>query len=55
MGIIDELDIIGTLAAIELVLAEIGQPVELGAGTAAASRVLAGADAVSTANRATTV
>jgi aspartate aminotransferase-like enzyme len=41
MGIVDELDILGTLAAIELVLDEMGRPVELGAGVAAASRVLA--------------
>ncbi len=40
MGIVDELDIIGTLAAIELVLAAMGQGVTLGAGPAAASRVL---------------
>jgi serine---pyruvate transaminase len=41
MGIIDELDVISTLSAIELVLAELGQNVKLGAGAAAASRVLA--------------
>ena len=41
MGILDELDILGTLSAIELVLDELGRPVELGAGVAAASRVLA--------------
>ncbi len=41
MGILDELDILGTLSAIELVLDELGKPVELGAGVAAASRVLA--------------
>lgn len=41
LGTVDELDIIGTLAAIELVLDEMGHKVELGAGTAAATRVLA--------------
>ena len=45
MGMVDELDIIGTLAAIELVLASMGQGVKLGAGPAAASRVLAEAHA----------
>jgi aspartate aminotransferase-like enzyme len=41
MGLLDELDIISTLAGIELVLAEFGQPITLGAGVAAASRVIA--------------
>ncbi|HZZ71300.1 MAG TPA: alanine--glyoxylate aminotransferase family protein [Pirellulales bacterium] len=41
MGIIDELDIIGTLTAIELVLDELGFPVELGSGVTAATRILA--------------
>lgn len=41
MGIIDELDILGTIAAIELVLVEMGRSVKLGAGVAAASRVIA--------------
>jgi len=41
MGIVDELDILSTLAAIELVLDELGRPVEFGAGVAAAQRVLA--------------
>jgi serine---pyruvate transaminase len=41
MGILDELDIISTLAAIELVLAELGQPERLGAGVTAASRAFA--------------
>jgi aspartate aminotransferase-like enzyme len=41
MGIIDELDILGTLGAIELVLKELGSPVEIGAGMAAANRVFA--------------
>jgi aspartate aminotransferase-like enzyme len=44
MGASDELDIISSLAAIELVLAEMGQDVKLGIGVAAASRVLAEAD-----------
>ena len=41
MGMVDELDILSTLAAIELVLVEMGQAVKLGVGVAAASRVLA--------------
>jgi len=41
MGMIDELDVISTVAALELVLAEMGQSVELGAGAAAASQVIA--------------
>jgi len=41
MGMVDELDILGTIAAIELVLVELGQDVKLGTGVAAASRVLA--------------
>jgi len=41
MGIVDELDILGTLGAIELVLDELGYPVELGAGMTAANRVFA--------------
>jgi aspartate aminotransferase-like enzyme len=45
MGMIDELDIVSTLAAIELVLAEMGQDVKLGTGVAAASRVFAEAQA----------
>jgi len=43
MGTVDELDILSTLAAIELVLAEMGQNVKLGASVAEASRVLASA------------
>ena len=39
-GLLDELDIIATLAAIELVLDELGHAVELGAAVAAAGRVL---------------
>jgi aspartate aminotransferase-like enzyme len=42
MGVIDELDVISTLAAIELVLAELGQTIKLGEAAAAASRVFAG-------------
>jgi aspartate aminotransferase-like enzyme len=41
MGIIDELDIIATIAALELVLKEMGHSVVLGSGVAAASRVFA--------------
>jgi aspartate aminotransferase-like enzyme len=42
LGMIDELDVLSAMAAIELVLVELGQPVALGSGVAAASRVLAG-------------
>jgi aspartate aminotransferase-like enzyme len=42
-GYYDYRDIVTTLAALELVLAELGQPVELGAGVAAAQRVVADA------------
>jgi serine---pyruvate transaminase len=41
MGLVDELDILSTLAAVELVLVEMGRDVKLGTGVAAASRVLA--------------
>lgn len=41
MGIVDELDVLSALAAIELTLVEMGQSVKLGTGVAAASRVLA--------------
>lgn len=41
MGIIDELDILGTIAGLELVLTELGRPVVLGSGVAAASQVFA--------------
>ena len=41
MGIIDELDILSTLSAIELVLDELGRSVELGTGPGAAMQVLA--------------
>lgn len=43
-GLLDELDIIATLAAIELVLDELGHPVTFGAAAAAASRRLREAD-----------
>ena len=42
MGMLDELDVLSAIAAIELVLVEMGQPVQLGCGVAAASRVIAG-------------
>ncbi|MHB1033831.1 MAG: pyridoxal-phosphate-dependent aminotransferase family protein [Pirellulales bacterium] len=41
MGIVDELDILGTLSAMELVLHEMGRPVTVGAAATAAARVLA--------------
>jgi aspartate aminotransferase-like enzyme len=41
LGALDELDILSALAAIELVLHEMGRPVELGRAVGAASRVLA--------------
>jgi serine---pyruvate transaminase len=44
MGMVDELDVISSLAAIELVLAEMGQNVKLGASVAAASRVFSAAE-----------
>lgn len=40
-GLLDELDVLSTLAAIELVLLEQGYPVTLGTGVAAAGKVLA--------------
>ena len=40
-GLLDELDILSALAAMELVLLGLGQPVTLGAGVTAASGVLA--------------
>ena len=40
-GTIDELDILSALAAMELVLVEMGRPVKLGSAVAAASEVLA--------------
>lgn len=45
LGIIDALDIVGSLAALELVLDEMGHKVELGAGVSACQRVLADARA----------
>jgi serine---pyruvate transaminase len=50
MGMADDLDIISSLSAIELVLVEMGQDVKLGAAGAAASRVLAEAFAGGTRN-----
>jgi serine---pyruvate transaminase len=44
MGMADELDVLATLAAMELVLVEMGQDVKLGVGVAAAGRVLAQAE-----------
>jgi serine---pyruvate transaminase len=41
LGMLDELDILGTLAALELVLHEMHFPVTLGSGVAAASQYLA--------------
>jgi aspartate aminotransferase-like enzyme len=41
LGLLDELDILGTLAAIELVLHEKWRPMQLGAAAATASRVFA--------------
>ncbi|MEN6405288.1 MAG: alanine--glyoxylate aminotransferase family protein [Thermoguttaceae bacterium] len=46
MGLVDELDILSTVAALELALVEAGQNVKLGAGVAAASRVLASGETV---------
>ncbi len=42
IGMVDEIDILSTLAAIELALAEMGREVKLGCGVTAAARVLAG-------------
>lgn len=41
MGYIDQFDVLAALAGVELVLKEMGYPVEVGAGVAAAQRVLA--------------
>ena len=41
MGLVDEVDILGCLAAIELVLLEMGKNVVLGSAVAAAERVMA--------------
>lgn len=49
MGIIDELDVIGTLAAMEMVLQELGMTVTLGAGVIAAMSIIAQASRPSTA------
>ena len=43
MGYIDQFDVLSGLAGVELVLLEMGYPVEPGRGLAAAQRVLAGA------------
>lgn len=40
MGYTDELDVVAGLAALEMVMAEIGYPVEPGAAVTAAQRVL---------------
>lgn len=42
MGYIDQFDILAAIAGVELVLHEMGRPVEVGAGVAAAQRVFAG-------------
>jgi aspartate aminotransferase-like enzyme len=44
LGMVDELDILASLAAIELVFAEMGHEVALGTAVAAASRVFADAE-----------
>ncbi len=41
MGLVDELDVLSTIAALELVLVEMGQNVKLGTAVTAASQVLA--------------
>lgn len=46
LGVLDELDMLAAIAAIELVLFEMGQPVRLGAGVAAASQVIAAGSSV---------
>ena len=40
MGYIDELDLLGTIAGLEVVLNELGYPVELGVGVHAAQKIL---------------
>ena len=40
MGYTDELDVVAGLAALEMVMAEIGYPIEPGAAVTAAQRVL---------------
>ena len=42
MGYMDELDVIAGLAALEMVLAELGQDVEPGRGVTAAQQVFIG-------------
>jgi aspartate aminotransferase-like enzyme len=42
MGYTDEIDVIGTLAALEMVLAELGLDVEPGRAVTAAQQVLIG-------------
>ena len=46
LGYIDETDLIGTLGALERVLGDLGEPVSLGTGVEAASRLLADSRAV---------
>ena len=41
MGYIDQFDILAAIAGVELVLHEMGHPVEIGAGVAAAQRAFA--------------
>jgi aspartate aminotransferase-like enzyme len=41
MGYIDQFDVLAALAGVELVLLEMGHPVEPGKGVAAAQKVLA--------------
>jgi aspartate aminotransferase-like enzyme len=43
MGYIDQFDVVGALAALELVLLDLGHPVQAGSAVAAAQRVFAGA------------
>ncbi len=41
MGYIDYFEVLGAIAALELVLLEMGWPVEVGAGVAAAQQAMA--------------
>ena len=41
MGYIDYFEVLGAIAALELVLLELGWPVEVGAGVAAAQQAMA--------------
>ena len=51
-GALDELDVLGTLAALELTLVELGQPIRLGAAVAAAgSQLIRPADKPNTENK----